>query len=427
MKVSKLDLIVHKHNNNISGEISISGSKNSALAIIPAALLSADTVTLYNIPRITDIYTTIDILEDLGHFVEFKDNTLKIKRNDKAKIIFCDLVEKLRGSYYFISVYLSIFKKLYIKECGGCKLGTRPINFHLDAFAKLGVKSKEIDINGKLYNHYYCESITSNTIDLPYKSVGATINIILISVLSSATVTINNASIEPEVIDLCSFLNSMNASIKIMDNTITIKGVNALSGSSYEIISDRIEAGTYLALSSLPNVKSIKVKKANPLHLESYLNILSQIGLTITKNKDFIISSKEKTLKPVNLITTPYPGLPTDLAPIISIVLTQCKETSTLKDTVFPDRYSHVSEIQKLNANIQIFNNTLYIAKSNDPNKIKTNIMYAHDLRCAAALLLYAISVNEEIIIKDIDYLFRGYEEPIKKLQAIGITCSIIT
>ena len=178
---------------------------------------------------------------------------------------------------------------------------------------------------------------------------------------------------------------------------------------------------------SLPNVKSIKVKKANPLHLESYLDILSQIGLTIAKNKDFIISSKEKPLKPVNIITTPYPGLPTDLAPIISIVLTQCKETSTLKDTVFPDRYSHVSEIQKLNANIQIFNNTLYIAKSNDPNKIKTNIMYAHDLRCAAALLLYAISVNEEIIIKDIDYLFRGYEEPIKKLQAIGITCSIIT
>ena len=422
-----MDLLVHKHSNNISGEISISGSKNSALAIIPAALLTRDTVTLYNIPRITDIYTTIDILEDLGHFVEFKDNTLTIKRNDKAKIIFCDLVEKLRGSYYFISVYLSIFKKLYIKECGGCKLGTRPINFHLDAFKKLGVKTKEIDINGILYNHYYCESITSSTIDLPYKSVGATINIILISALSNATVTINNASIEPEVIDLCSFLNSMNASIKIIDKTIIIKGVKTLSGSSYEIISDRIEAGTYLALSALPNVKSIKVKKANPLHLENYLDILSKIGLTITKNIDSITSSKEKELKPVNIVTTPYPGLPTDLAPIITIVLTQCKETSTLKDTVFPDRYSHVSEIQKLNANIKILNNTLYITKSSDASNIKTNIMYAHDLRCAAALLLYAISVNEEIIIKDIDYLFRGYEEPIKKLQAIGITCSIIT
>lgn len=422
--MSKLDLIVHKHNKEITGEISINGSKNSALAIIPAALLSSGRITLNNVPRITDVLTVISILEDLGHFVEFKQNTLIIERNNKAKIIFSDKVKCLRGSYYFISVYLSIFKKLYIKECGGCNLGDRPINYHLDAFNELGVKIRTIEINDNTYNHYYCEHINSKEVNLPYKSVGTTINIILLSVVSNAIVTINNASIEPEVIDLCNFLKSIGGSIIISDNTIIIHGVKTLSSTSYTIISDRIEAGTYLALGTLPNINNIKVTNINPTHLDEYIKVLKDIGYKIKTDNNSITINKSTCLKPIDIITSPYPGFPTDLAPIISIVLAQINGTSTLTDTVFINRYSHVKEINKLGGNIIINNNTLFISKSH--NYIN-DIIYAHDLRCAAALLLYSIGVNQEITIKNIEHLFRGYVDPIKKLQAIGITCSINT
>jgi len=415
-----MDLLIHKRDQEISGVIPISGAKNSAVAIIPAALLSSEKVILENIPHISDVETIVSIIDELGHFITFENNKVTIIRNNKKITRLSNKVRCLRGSYYFISVYLSLFNEVYIPQIGGCKLGDRPINYHFDALKELGV---DIYTDTNNYTSYKCKKIKSKTITLPYQSVGTTINIILISVLSNETVIINNASIEPEVMDVCNFLNYLNANISVSDRTITIKGVSKLSGGTYKIISDRIEAGTYLALIALPKVSKITLTNINYNLLISYLNILQEIGFIIDVHDSNITIRKSNLLKPITIYTNPYPGFPTDLAPIITVILTQINGTSKLIETVFRERFSHVKELNKLGANISINNNTIII---NGKTNFITGTVTAHDLRCAAALLLSGIASLGNVLIKDIDHLFRGYEDPIKKLQAIGVTCRII-
>lgn len=414
-----MDLLIHKRDTICSGNISISGAKNSAVAIIPAALLSDNELTLYNIPNISDVTDIINIIKYLGHNITFDNNIIKIKRNNQSKIHFNDLVTKLRGSYYFISVYLSIFKEIYIKDSGGCKLGSRPIDFHINAFKNLGVTIKDLG----LYKHYSCNEILSKELILPYPSVGATINIILLCVKSKATVKIVNCAFEPEVIDICNFLNSLGGNITINNDNIIIIGVTNLYGFSYTIISDRIEAGTYLALGTLPNISSITISNINHLLLSSYLNILKEIGYTVTTTYNKITINKNNNLSTVNVTTSPHPGFPTDLAPILTVILTQLNGISTIKETVFLERFSHIGELNKLGANITRDNNIITIKGK---TTFKSGIVISHDLRCSAALLICAIASCEDVVIKNVEYLLRGYEDPIKKLQNIGIFCSLI-
>ncbi len=415
-----MDLIIHKQQNNYGGKIVISGAKNSAVAILPAALISNKLSVIHNIPDITDVKIIIDIMKEMGHFVLFSNNTVVIKRNNNCSTIFPDSVDKLRGSYYFIGAYANFLNKFTFKSCGGCDLGDRPIDYHLEAFKKLGASFITSD-KGLLCDF---SNMQSNAITLAYPSVGATINTILASVQVKGVTTIYNSAREPEVIDVCNFLVSMGASIKgIGTNTIIIRGSKNLDGTEYTIISDRIEAGTYLSLGSLPNVSKITVCNINPLYLNNFLTALKEIGLSIHTTDNSVCVSKNNSMRSHHTITGPYPEFSSDLAPILTVILSLCEGKSSITETVFSNRTSHIAELNKIGAHISIEGQKIIIEGK---TKYTGGLMTSHDLRCSAALLLAGIASGEETIIKNIDSLFRGYDSPIQKLQRIGILCNTI-
>lgn len=415
----KLKIKGKKH---IEGTVHISGAKNSAVAIIPAATLTDDPVTLYNIPDISDVRVQIEILNNHGFIANFSDNTLKIQRSKITKKIsttFNDNVESLRGSYYFIGSYLTRFKKAKIKTIGGCNLGPRPINYHLDAFKLMNAK---YNITGD-YIEISTRKLKGTTIDLEYPSVGATINILIASVLAKGTTIIKNAALEPEVVDLGNFLLRMGAIIDgLGTKTITITGVKKLHGCDYTIISDRIEAATYLAIGAVSEGDGITVSNIDPSHLIEITNTLKNMGHLLKIDRDSITINKGMNLSPVDIITKPYPGFPTDLNPIFAVLLSQIPGESTITETVFLDRTSHINELKKMGANLQLSNQTTIITGIAE---LKCNLLDAKDLRCAAALLIASLLSRCTTTINNIEYLLRGYEKPIEKLQCLNISARI--
>lgn len=415
-----MDLIIHKQQNNYGGKVTISGAKNSAVAILPAALISNKLSVIHNVPDITDTRIIMDIMKEMGHFVLYSNNTVVIKRNNNGSLIFPDSVNKLRGSYYFIGAYANFANKFVFKSCGGCNLGTRPINYHLNAFKKLGAKFHNN------INELICDfsNIHSSTIKLEYPSVGATINTILASVQAKGTTTIYNCAKEPEVLDVCNFLTSMGAKIEgAGSDTITIDGNVWLDGTEYTIISDRIEAGTYLALGTLPNVSKITVCNVNPSYLENFLTVLKDIGFNIQIANDTITINKTNTFNSTNIVTGPYPIFSSDLAPILTVILSFSEGKSSITETVFSSRTSHISELNKIGAHITKDTSKIIIQGK---TKYHSGVVTSHDLRCSASLLLASIASGEETIIKNIDSLFRGYENSIQKLQRLGILCNVV-
>ena len=416
-----MDLHIYKSKKqrNISGTVKISGAKNSAVAIIPACLLTDEEVTLYNIPDIADVTNLIEIIRNMGHFIEFENNTLIFKRNNHSKCYFKDSINKLRGSYYLIGSYLGYNKKIFFQECGGCKIGKRPINYHQMGFRLLNIKIKETK-KGTLYK---TKKLLGNLIPLDFPSVGATINLLLAAVLAKGTTIIENAALEPEVTDVANFLISLGADIKgINTNRLTITGVKNLHGTKYTIISDRIEAGTYLALGCLYKNQPVTVTNINPNLLTSYLKTLEDIGHQITITTNSITAQKGLTLKPINVKTEVYPGFPTDLGPIITTLLTQISGTSTLTEQIFENRFNHIGDLNKMGANIIINNNTLIINGKTPLNGTKIS---CPDLRAGASLLIAGIIATNHTIIRNIEILFRGYEKPIQKLKQLNISTSI--
>ena len=415
-----MDLVIHKQKNNYGGVINISGAKNSAVALLPACLLTDKLCVINNVPDITDIRIIIEILKEMGHFVMYNRNTIIIKRNNESSTIFSDKVSLLRGSYYFLGSYMNYFKKIALKSCGGCDLGNRPINYHIDAFEALGAKFHYDD------NYLICDSTNLHSADItfPFPSVGATINVLLASTLIKGNTILRNCAIEPEVIDIVSFLNSMGAKISLIDNnTFVINGVTELHGTEFTVMSDRIEAGTYLALGALPNVSKVIIKNASSDGLKNYLDVLEKIGLSINYGNNTISISKGNFLNPIQIKTGPYPCFPSDLAPIITTILSLSNGISVVEETIFDNRFSHISELNKLGANISESNKKIQI---NHIDQYHGGICTAHDLRCSASLVLAGIASGEECIIKNIDSFFRGYEKPLEKLQSLGILCTLI-
>lgn len=415
----KLKIRGKKH---IEGTVQISGAKNSAVAIIPAATLTDEPITLYNIPDIADVRIQIDILNNHGYKATFSDNTLKIQRDKTIKKIntnFNDNVESLRGSYYFIGSYLSRYKKIKIKSIGGCNLGPRPINYHLDAF-------KLMNANYNITNDYIeisTKKLKGATIYLEYPSVGTTINIIIASVLAKGKTIIKNAALEPEVEDLGNFLLRMGAQIEgLGTQTITITGVKKLHGCDYTIISDRIEAATYLAIGAISEGDGLTVSNVDPSHLIAVTDILKKMGHSLSIDRDSITIIKGTSLSPVDIITKPYPGFPTDLNPIFAVLLSQIQGESHIQETVFLDRTSHINELNKMGANIMTRNQTTTITGISD---LKCNLVEAKDLRCAAALMIASLLSRCTTTIDNIEYLLRGYEKPIEKLKCLNINARI--
>lgn len=409
-----------KGNRNLEGIVKISGSKNSAVALIPAAILSSEEVEINNLPNITDIKNLKNILSFLNIKYEEKEDSLKINSNTlENKYIPTNVTDKLRASYYFMGAILG--KKGYVEISfpGGCVIGKRPIDLHLKGFKALGAKI--IEEEDKII--IKAKELKGNKIFLDFASVGATINIILASVLAKGETLIENAAKEPEVIDLCKFLNKMGAKIYgYGTEKIKIVGVNKLYKVKHPVIPDRIEAATYMCLASVAG-KHVKIENINISHLKAVIEKLKEINVDITCYKDSVLIKKVDTLNTTFIKTSPYPGFPTDLQQIFASILTQARGQSFIHETIFENRFNNLIELKKMGANISFSNNLACITGPSELNSAEVN---ASDLRAGASLLIAAFLTHGTTIINNADYILRGYSNVEEKLRNLGAKVELI-
>lgn len=397
----------------LSGSVRISGAKNSAVALIPAAILSDDIVKINGVPNISDIKALEEILVYLGAKITNKNGKIVI---DTKEILNKEIPEhvskKLRASYYFMSVLLGKYKKVSMYFPGGCNIGKRPIDQTLKAFRALGATVIEND------NKYdiYADELIGNEINLDMPSVGATINAIFASVKAKGQTIINNSAQEPEIDNVIDFLNNMGADIKRDKTSIIINGVEHLHSSEINVIPDRIEAGTYLILGALIG-DNLKVENVIPEHISSLLDKFDEMGVNYKIDKNSIIVSKTDNLKPVEVITKGYPGFATDLQQPFTVLLTQCDGVSHLTETIYENRFQNVEYLNSMGANIKINERTIEITGK---TKLTANIVKATDLRAGACMVLASLIADGKTIIEDINHVLRGYENIIQKLQNIG-------
>ena len=408
-----------KGKNKLTGTIRISGAKNAAVALIPAAILSDEEVTICNVPEISDINSLEEILKYLG--VKFSRATESIIINAKDmtnKEIPEDISRKLRASYYFMGALLSKYKKVEMYFPGGCNIGSRPINLHLDGFKKLGATI--IEENDK----YTIEAkkLVGTKIDLELASVGATINIILASTKAKGITTITNAACEPEIKNVCDLLNSMGAKITgAGTSTIKIKGVSKLKKGYVEVIPDRIEAGTYIIIGSLIG-ENLKIDNIIPEHLEALTTKLLESNANIEIGRDYVLTSASQELKSVDVETYYFPGFPTDLQQPFSVYLTQAKGVSTLKETIYENRFMHIPYLNRMGANIKIDGDKLKI-KGKTP--LEGKMVTSTDLRGGAAMIVAGLIAKGTTTINDVEHILRGYEGIVEKLSLVGAKIEI--
>ncbi|MCI5734266.1 MAG: UDP-N-acetylglucosamine 1-carboxyvinyltransferase [Bacilli bacterium] len=408
-----------KGKNKLTGTIRISGAKNAAVALIPAAILSDEEVTICNVPEISDINSLEEILKYLG--VKFSRATESIIINAKDmtnKEIPEDISRKLRASYYFMGALLSKYKKVEMYFPGGCNIGSRPINLHLDGFKKLGATI--IEENDK----YTIEAkkLVGTKIDLELASVGATINIILAATKAKGITTITNAACEPEIKNVCDLLNSMGAKITgAGTSTIKIKGVSKLKKGYVEVIPDRIEAGTYIIIGSLIG-ENLKIDNIIPEHLEALTTKLIESNANIEIGRDYVLTSASQELKSVDVETYYFPGFPTDLQQPFSVYLTQAKGVSTLKETIYENRFMHIPYLNRMGANIKIDGGKLKI-KGKTP--LEGKMVTSTDLRGGAAMIVAGLIAKGTTTINDVEHILRGYEGIVEKLSLVGAKIEI--
>lgn len=405
-----------KGGNKLNGEVFISGAKNAVLPILASTVLNSGICILKNVPMLLDTFVAMDILRDLGCKVTYGENTVVINSKDMNKTnVKEELVKKMRSSIIFLGAIISRFKEASISYPGGCNLGKRPIDFHLEAFKKLGIK---IDDNQNLIKASVNE-IKENTIDLPFASVGATQNIILASIFVKGKVVIKNCAKEPEIIDMVKFLRKMGSNIYGEGtDTITIKGVEKLKDIvEYTVMPDRIEAGTFLCMSAITN-GNIKVNGIAPHYLSSLTDILEQMGCEIIKNKESIKIKNIKNLKCIDFLETkPYPYFATDLQPQIMALLSTLDGISVIKENIFEARNKHIPELNKMGCNIVEDNNIFVI---NGVNSLTGKNVFAKDLRGGASLIMAGLFAEGETVVDGACYINRGYEYLDKKLSILG-------
>lgn len=405
-----------KGGNKLNGEVFISGAKNAVLPILASTVLNSGICILKNVPMLLDTFVAMDILRDLGCKVTYGENTVVINSKDMNKTnVKEELVKKMRSSIIFLGAIISRFKEASISYPGGCNLGKRPIDFHLEAFKKLGIK---IDDNQNLIRASVNE-IKENIIDLPFASVGATQNIILASIFVKGKVVIKNCAKEPEIIDMVNFLRKMGANIYGEGtNTITINGVENLKDMvEYTVMPDRIEAGTFLCMSAITN-GNIKVNGIVPHYLSSLTDILEQIGCEIIKSKESIKIKNSKNLKCIDFLETkPYPYFATDLQPQIMALLSTLDGISVIKENIFEARNKHIPELNKMGCNIVEDNNIFII---NGVNSLIGRNVFAKDLRGGAGLITAGLFAEGETVVDGACYINRGYEYLDKKLSILG-------
>ena len=398
----------------LEGTIRISGAKNAAVAIIPAAILTDEEATICNVPEISDIDSLEEILEFLDIDVKRATETMIINpKNMKNKVIPSEISNKLRASYYFMGALLAKYKYVEMNFPGGCKIGSRPINLHLEGFKKLGA---EVIEDGDKYI-IKAEKLKAAQMYLDVASVGATINIMLAATKAEGTTIIENAAREPEIVNIATFLNNMGAQIVgAGTSVIKIKGVKKLTKGFAEIIPDRIEAGTYTIIGALLG-NPLKISNIIPEHLEALTSKLKEAGADIEIEADSIICNKTENLKPVNIKTYYYPGFATDLQQPFGTFLTQCKGRSEIEETIYENRFMHIKYLNKMGAKIETKDRTAIIYGK---TKLTGQEVIATDLRAGAALIIAGLLAEGTTTINQVEHILRGYEGIIEKLTNVG-------
>lgn len=410
-----MDRYVIKGGTPLVGEIAIGGAKNAALGIITAALMTDETVTLENIPDVSDVNALLGAVSTIGASVSRIDrHTIKINGSTIGDIkVDYDCIKKIRASYYLLGALLGKYKKAEVPLPGGCNIGSRPIDQHIKGFKALGA---DVEIKyGSIFAS--AENLHGAHIFLDMASVGATINIMMAATMARGNTIIENAAREPHVVDVASFLNSMGANIKgAGTEIIRIKGVEKLHKSTYSIVPDMIEAGTFMVAAAATK-GDVLIKNVIPKHLEAISAKLEEIGCEVEEFDDAVRVCSKGYLDRTNVKTLPYPGYPTDMQPQIAVLLAKARGTSVVTESIFDNRFKYVDELTKMGARIKVESNSAII----DGVEMLTGArMTVPDLRAGAALVIAALSAEGISVIDEIGYILRGYEDFEMKLRCLG-------
>lgn len=400
----------------LHGEVTISGAKNAAVAIIPAALLVDGVCRIENIPEIRDVTLMLELLSDIGADVKMINrNCVEINASRiRTTRAHYDMARMIRASYYLIGALLGRFGSAQVALPGGCNLGDRPIDQHTKAFKLLGAN---VDVQN---GYVFAESLgrlRAASVYLDVVSVGATINTILASVLADGVTIIENAAKEPHIVDLANFLNSMGANISgAGTDVIKVRGVAKIGGGTYTIIPDQIEAGTYMAAVTATGGE-ILVKNIIPKHLDCITAKLIEMGAEVTEYDDSLLVKRENPLSKTNIKTLPYPGFPTDMQPQATVILSMADGMSLVTEGVWDSRYRYVEELRRMGAKIQVDGKTAVVE---GVSSLTGAPVRACDLRAGAAMVIAGLAANGITEVEDVSHIERGYEHIIEKLTALG-------
>ena len=401
--------------NALKGEVRISGAKNAAVAILPAVLLSDEPCVIENLPNISDVTTLLKAMQCLGAQIKtINKSTVEIDpRHVNSFVVSKKMAEGMRASSYFLGALLGRLKRARVSPPGGCDFGVRPIDQHIKGFEALGAR---MTIENGMVDAK-AQHLSGCSIYLDVVSVGATINIMLAAVKANGLTVIENAAREPHIVDLANFLNSMGANIMgAGTGVIKIRGVKHLSGTTYSIIPDQIEAGTYMA-AAVAARGDILVTNVTPKHLESIIAKLIEIGAKVTEYDEAVRVQMTRRPKKCNIKTMPHPGFPTDMQPQIATVLSLADGTSIVTEGVWDSRFRYVEQLTLMGADIQVDGKTAVITGVKSLNSAPVR---AVDLRAGAAMIIAGLAANGTTEIEEIDHIDRGYENVVEKFSALG-------
>ena len=406
-----------KGGRKISGTIIISGSKNATLPILASTILTNKKVTIKNIPLVKDVLTMAELLSTIGSAVKFDKKRKKIEIfNKKSLKTFAPyyLLKTMRAGVLVLGPLLTKYRIAKVSLPGGCAIGSRPINFHLDALKKMGAKIKIKD--GYIFASAQ-NGLKGCTIKFPKISVGATENILIAACFAKGETKLRNCAVEPEINDLINFLKKLGCKIKqIGKRSINVLGVGELKSTVHRVIFDRIETGTYIIAAALTKGR-LKIKNINPKLMSTEIRLLQKMGVDIIKKKNYIIVSRSKKLKSLNIVTKPYPGFPTDLQAQIMVLMTSAEGVSIIKENILENRFMHDSELRRMGAQIEVKGNK---AKIFGKSKLNGAELMATDLRASVCLVLAGLTSSNKTIVNRIYHLDRGYEKIEDKLSKCG-------
>ena len=404
------------------GEVEIGGAKNAALAILAAAIMPDETVTIDNMPDVNDTNVLLDAIRGVGAAVHRIDkNTVTINGSQVSDFtINYDYIKKIRASYYLLGALLGKYKRAEVALPGGCNIGSRPIDQHLKGFRALGA-DVEIE-HGKIIAE--ADRLIGKPIYFDVVSVGATINVMMAATMAEGLTTLENVAKEPHVVDVANFLNSMGANIRgAGTDVIKIKGVPRLHKAEYSIIPDQIEAGTFM-FAAAATKGDVTVMNVIPKHLEATISKLEEIGCEVEEFDDAVRVVSKGNLKNTQVKTLPYPGFPTDMQPQIGVTLALCSGTSTITESIFENRFKYLDELARMGANVKVEGNSATIE---GVKNLSAAIVRAPDLRAGAALVIAGLATDGITIVDDIVYIQRGYESFEEKLRGLGAVIQKVT